>query len=320
MPRPPGASDRLGTPLDVALRGDTTTLLQNRASRIGAAPEEADTTVPLKPGVLETLRHEANVAENVILPTHTPKITDTSVLPGRDVFTDMRLALALQRDPAGEWFTQMRDAIKSDPTLAAELHEVARMEADQFVQSVLKARIKTFAGRSPSEFNNEMAKAESLMDSRQYFDAAKRYEQAQRLDPGNPLPHIGQAHALLAAGEYQTAALHLVRGLERFPELARFHVDLTDLMGGGEVVDIRRADILSRLAQREDAELRFLLGYIEYHTGNEDSGMENLNQAAANPAAGSMIGRYPGMLRGERTLPPPKLPEVSVPPPAPETP
>lgn len=313
VPRLPGTSDPLGTPLDVALRGDTSALLLGPPGLTRGPRVEGDTSVPLKPGVLEALRHQTAVEENLIVPARTPKLVDHSVLPGREVFTDMRLALALQRDPAADWFDAMRDAIRDDPTLAAELQEVAQLQADQFVDRVLKSEVKTFVGRSPTAVNNELLKAESLMETGQYFDAAKRYEQAQLLDPGNPLPLIGRAHALLAAGEYQTAAVNLERGLERFPEMARIRVALSDLMGGGEVVDIRRADILSRLAAREDAQLRFLLGYIEYYTGSEARGLENLRRAAAAAPAGSIIARFPGMLSGDAVLPPPKLPEITVP-------
>jgi hypothetical protein len=74
---------------------------------------------------------------------------------------------------------------------------------------------------------------------------------------------------------------------------------------------------MARLANAEDPQLRFLLGYIEYHTGNELSGLEHLTRAAAAAAPGSVIARYPGMLKGDGTLPPPKLPDLTPPPPPP---
>ncbi len=312
VPRLPGTSVGLGTPADLALRGDATSLLLGNAG-VGATPVDVS-AVPLRPGALETLRQRADAESAMIPPPRAPRIVDPSVLPGRDVFTDMRLALALQRDPQAEWFVAMRDAIRSDPTLANELFNVADMQAAQFVESVVNAPVRTFVGRDPSLLNSELLKAESQMELGQYFDAAARYEKAQYIDPANPLPVIGRAHALLAAGEYQSAALFLVRGLERFPELTRFRIDLTELLGGGEIVDIRRSDLRNRLAARDDPHLRFLLGYLEYQTGSLASGMAELEKAAAAAGGASIIGRYPAMLRGEGVLPPPRLGEPDPPP------
>jgi hypothetical protein len=53
--------------------------------------------------------------------------------------------------------------------------------------------------------------------------------------------------------------------------------------------------------------LRFLLGYLEYHTGDRESGLRNLEMAAAEAELGSIIRRYPAILRGG-ALPAPKLP------------
>jgi hypothetical protein len=102
---------------------------------------------------------------------------------------------------------------------------------------------------------------------------------------------------LLAAGEYMSAAVALVNGLERFPEMARFQMDLTVLMGGGEIVDIRRSDIMKQLARNEDPQLRFLLGYLEINTGNRVSGMQNLERAAREARPGALISRYPAIIR-----------------------
>jgi len=229
------------------------------------------------------------------------------MLPGNDVFTDMQLALTLQRNPAAEWFTDMQAAVRQGAAATPELQEFADAQAEEFVGQVMDQPIRTFVGRGASALNDELLKAEALLDIGQYYDAAARYEIAHVVDPLNPLPLIGKGHALLAAGEYLSAAVFLTRGLERFPELVRFSVDLESLIGSGEIIDIRRADIMRRLAGREDPRLRFLLGYLEYHTGDRESGLKHLEKAAAEAEFGSIIRRYPAMLRGG-ALPAPKLP------------
>lgn len=211
---------------------------------------------------------------------------------GQDVFRDLRLALAVQSQPDAEWLNDLGSPSSDDPRQAAE--------------RIRTSPIRSFAAGGGGGVNDPLASAEALLGIGRYYDAAGKYDAARLVDPANPLPLIGKAHALLAAGEYQSAALFLVRGLERFPDIARFEIDLKSLLGDPEVVDIRRSDLIKRLSNSEEPRLRFLLGYIEYHAGYRESGMENLEKAARESAPGSLIWRYPGMLRGE-TLPVPKM-------------
>ncbi len=228
-----------------------------------------------------------------------------SMLPGQDVFTDLRLAATLAEDPRADWFDELKRLARQAGS-AERMQQLEQLDAQQYVQRVLSEPIRTFAGKAPTAINDLLLKAEGLMAVGQYYDAARNYERAAALDPTNPLPWIGRAHALLAAGEYLSAAVSLTRGLKRFPDLARFHLDLKALMGGGEVVDIRRAEIMRLLKRREDYRLRFLLGYLEYHSGNRKLGLENLRQAADEAPIGSIIRRYPNMIQG-KSLPPPEL-------------
>lgn len=232
---------------------------------------------------------------------------DPSMLPGQDVFTDMQLALSLQSDPGADWFTEMQNSIRGNPTLAQETLAVAEQKAGEFVDRVLTVPVRTFVGAGKNEFNNEMLKAEAFMEVGQFYDAAKRFEQARRIEPANPLPLVGKAHALLAAGEYMSAAASLILGLERFPELAKMTFDLHLLLGGAATVDVRRSDLSRQLERGEELRLRFLLGYLELHSGNRDFALENLDQAANDAPIGSIIRRYPDMVRGVGLLPPRKL-------------
>lgn len=227
----------------------------------------------------------------------------TSVLPDADVFTDMQLAMQLQDDPAAEWFSDMRRTQAANQGQGAtEIRadqEAIAQDAAAFVQRVMSSKVQTFAGKAETPLNDTLLKAEGLLQIGQYYDAAGLYERAYMMAPTNPLPLMGKAYALLAAGEYASAADALLRGLDRFPDITRFDIDMTAILGGGEVVDIRRADIIRILARNEDARLRFLLGYIEYHTGQKSAGMENLTKAAENAESGSIIRRYPKLLTGE---------------------
>ena len=69
----------------------------------------------------------------------------------------------------------------------------------------------------------------------------------------------------------------------------------------------RELAVLRQLERREDPQLRFLLGYLEYYTGDKTHGVENLDKAADAAEFGTIIKRFPDMLRGTAPLPPPKL-------------
>lgn len=229
-----------------------------------------------------------------------------SLLPGSDVFTDMQMAIAMSDNPQAPWLEDLRTLApggQGSPPVA---------DPGEFLALLAQRPLASFAGRAQSPLNDLMRSAEDLVVQQRYRDAARQYERAERLEPRNPLPLLGKGHALLAEGQYDSAAVSILRGLERYPDLTRFSMDIEALLGGGEIVDIRRAEITARLQANEDANLRFLLGYIEYHSGQKELGLANLQRAADEAPIGSFMREYPALLRGERTPPPPRLDEASV--------
>ncbi len=278
------------TPLDILMRENARRLLTERTVPTFQQPSE----LPGEPGI-------GLLAEGEATPG-TPSLPGMSVQPGGDVFTDMQLALELSRNPQAEWYADMQGAAGvtvtgESPTLSMERQARAVGVAEEFLTRMFEAPLQTFAGESTTAINDELRKAEAAMELGHYYDAVRHYERARVLDPANPLSMIGKGHALLAAGEYVSAAVSLINGLERFPNLARFQVNLEVLIGGGEIVDIRRADLMRQLSRREDPQLRFLLGYLEIHSGIAELGLRNLEKAAERAGPGSLIYRYPDMIR-----------------------
>lgn len=302
--------DRRASPLDVLLRGGAAQrneLLTVQAGETGVPDGQTPESLTLPPWGAPQGRTPASPELAV------PRPVDASLLPGFDVFTDMRLALELVKNPAADWFEEMQRAgeVSLDPT--SRLEQDTREDAQQFLGRMLETPLRTLTGGGATEFNDQMLKAESLLDIGHFQEAVDRYERAAQLNPLNPLPLIGKGHALLAMGSYSSAAEALLQGIERFPEVVRFSLDLADLMGGGERIDIRRADLLRRLEQSESPQLLFLLGYLEYHTGDRERGLAHLDQAAAHPLAPAAVVRYPALLRGEAPLPVPRWPQEAAP-------
>lgn len=301
-----GAKPAVGSPLDVILRGQNVNMTTDRSgNQADALAQPVDITAGGLPGVKPpTPSHRAAPPSVDAGGRPRPRITDPSILPGFDTFNDMRLALALRRDPASDWFEDMKRAAAEDPALQPQFQELADIRAADFLNQMLSKPIATFVGKGASEVNNELLRAEAFISMGEYFQAVARYDAAAGLDPTNPLPLIGKAHALIAAGDYLPASVVLLRGLELFPDAASFTINLETLMGGVETVDIRRADILNRLKDGEDARLRFLLGYLEYHSGNRESGLANLDRAAARSIGNSILVRYADMLRRAQSVDP----------------
>lgn len=309
----PGAGP-LSRPIDDVLGGDRNRLL--------AGPSVATANPALGVNPLTPSFNRATIRDRAPL-TPMPTTPGAALATGQDLFTDMQLAVALERDPAAQWFSQMQQGLRSQASATGQQQALANASAEEFITRVMSTPVRSFAGEGQDPFNQELRKAEGLLASRQFVAAAGGFERAYRLDPTNPLAMIGRGHALLAAGDYLSSAVWLIRGLERFPELARFSLNLETMMGGGEIIDVRRADLMKRLADREDSRLRFLLGYLEYHGGQRASGQANLEKAAAGEQPGSLIHRYPEMLKGA-ALPPPALhldqPAPAAPSPAPAKP
>jgi tetratricopeptide (TPR) repeat protein len=223
---------------------------------------------------------------------------DRSVLPGGDVFSDMQIALALAPNPNADWFADMQRASASAATNADALAD-ATADAQGFLDNVLSKPLTTLVGEARTTVNNELLKAESLMSIGHYYEAAQRYQSAAAIEPLNPLPLLGRANALLAAGEYNSAARSLVSAIEQFPDLARFRFDLVALLGGGEIVDIRRADLNRLLEQRDEPRLQLLLGYLEYNGGLAERGLANLRAAAEDAGPLSPLQQYVDRLEAD---------------------
>jgi tetratricopeptide (TPR) repeat protein len=271
---------------------------------------------PQREAMRETAQPALKLPPETALGPTAPVVVDEQLMPGFDVLTDMQLAIALMSNPNAPWVDDMRRTLRERPELARQMGEQAAQDTTQFLQQMLNTPLRSLTGAGSSALNDQMLKAESSMSIGHYSEAVDRYDSAHMIDPTNPLPLIGKGHGLLAQGNYRSAAMTLVAGIEladRYPGLAPLllkRLDLTALMGGGEIIDIRRADIMRQLQQQEDPSLRFLLGYLEYHTGDREHGLQNLKRAAENPRANMTIARYPTLLSREAA---PALPAQSSP-------
>lgn len=161
---------------------------------------------------------------------------------------------------------------------------------------MLNQPVTSFAGSKDTRINEYVRAAEQYLQDEQYYRAAALFEMSTMIDPKNPLVWLGQGNALIAAGDYRSAIRSLLRGIEQFEDIGFFRMSLHDFIPDASLLESRRASLETQLSARDNPETRFLLGYIEYYTGLETFGMENLRKAAAAAPEDSVIARFPGML------------------------
>lgn len=176
-------------------------------------------------------------------------------------------------------------------------------ESARWASNVIDEPLKTFAGKYRNKLNEYMAAGEEELHRGQYYSAARYFELACSIDPMNPLPLLSRGHALAAAGDYRSAVRFLTLGIERFPQIAAFRIDLPALLGRPDVFDMRRADLEDKLSHSENRELRFLLGYLELYSGLPEEGIKNLRIAAKASPPDSVIGMFVELITGLRELP-----------------
>lgn len=180
----------------------------------------------------------------------------------------------------------------------AELASAARWSG-----AGLDQPIKTFTSAYRGRFNEYMAAAETALKQGNYYDAARYYELANSIDGDNPLPLLGRGHALAAAGDYISAVGSIERGIERFPQIAAFRIDLPSITGRPDAYDIRRADLEKRLEGADDYRFRFLLGYLELYSGLDERGLRDIERAARMAPNGSAIPTFFNLLTGKEPTP-----------------
>ncbi|MCB9853175.1 MAG: hypothetical protein H6819_08765 [Phycisphaerales bacterium] len=174
--------------------------------------------------------------------------------------------------------------------------------AAEWAELFMRTPIRSFSLGGASRVGKYLRAAEESMKKGDFNRASRLFDLAATVDPENPLPQLGRANAQIAAGQYVSAVISLEAGIRLFPEIAAFELDLPTLSGQPDVFDRRRADLESILSRNEQYELRFLLGYIELYSGLHFDGLNDLEAAAKNAPAGSVIADFPDLLLGRKPL------------------
>ena len=147
-----------------------------------------------------------------------------------------------------------------------ELNKLSQADISAEANRIM-GRHKSLESLSESKFNQHMRDAEEHLKAGSYYRAASCFSLASVYQADNPLALAGRGHALFAAGEYVSSALFLSRALAISPEYLQMRVDLVAMLGDGNKLAGRIADIEQWLARSGSSQLQFLLGYVYYRTG-----------------------------------------------------
>ena len=147
-----------------------------------------------------------------------------------------------------------------------ELNKLSQADISAEANRIM-GRHKSLDSLSESRFNQHMRDAEEHLNAGRYYRAASCFSLASVYQADNPLALAGRGHALFAAGEYVSSALFLSRALAISPEYLQMRVDLVAMLGDGNKLAGRIADIEQWLARSGSSQLQFLLGYVYYRTG-----------------------------------------------------
>jgi tetratricopeptide (TPR) repeat protein len=165
--------------------------------------------------------------------------------------------------------------------------------------------LRTFAGTQGTALNRYLHEAEDLLKKGQYYRAAESYGFAQSVDPTNPLPLLGRSMSLLAAGDYMSSTNSLFTAIRLFESLSQYQVDMRAFIPEADVLENRQADLEKRLQIFNDFRLRFLLGYLQYSTGQRDAGLANMDAAAQqSPPEFASVRRFVAQLKERPQSPP----------------
>ena len=192
---------------------------------------------------------------------------------GRSVYEDFVEAVAWLRGAA-----EQAGGATEPSVLPDVLQDFAA--ASEQARVAIGETVRSYAGDDGSAVNRYIIDAERLVREGDFYRAASLYSVAAALERDNPLVRLGHGHALLFAGDYLGAVHHLTRGIRGFDAIALFKTDLVEFVEDPMVLDVRRADLERRLEQKENYQLRFLLGYAENYSGLEKFGVPDLKKAA----------------------------------------
>jgi len=140
------------------------------------------------------------------------------------------------------------------------------------------------------KFDLYMAQAQQFIKAGKYYRAADSFSLAAIYDSKNPRVHLGKAHALLAAGEFMSAAFYLETAFELSPDAAQKKTDLKKFFADEEKFNARIKELDRWKERTGQPMLAFLKAYVFYQQGKFDQAQNEIpKELADTPAAKTLL-------------------------------
>lgn len=138
--------------------------------------------------------------------------------------------------------------------------------------------IHGLAGKSNDLFNQYMSRAQGLLKSGKYYEAAKEFEMAAIINRSNPMARLGVSLSMFAAGEPFTAGTNLRHAMLLLPPLMETRLDVASIMNIEDYKQTLRE--LDRRIKDDGGEADALLLFVQAYLHNNLGETEMARQAA----------------------------------------
>ncbi|MBI4716605.1 MAG: tetratricopeptide repeat protein [Planctomycetes bacterium] len=133
------------------------------------------------------------------------------------------------------------------------------------------------ANQPPAEVPAEIRRGHELFGEGRYDEAREWFARAVFADDNDGYAKLFYCLGSFALGEVELAAVALRRALAAAPDLIEAPIDLRQFYGDTKALDGHLARLEQRVQENPaDADARFLLGYMQYATGQAGKALESL--------------------------------------------
>jgi len=168
--------------------------------------------------------------------------------------------------------------------------------------------IRSLAGEARGSFGAEMARGERTLRLGRYYEAAALFDTASLRRPDNPLPLVGSAISLLAAGEPLSAAQKLRQAMQVFPPIMETRFDLNHMLGRRvfQTATQEAEAAAGRSTPRVAGLLNFLAAFLSRNAGDLAKARSYAEKAKA-AGEDSVLAAYAEVLAGQSAAAPAPL-------------
>jgi len=293
-----------------AAQGEQDTQIQSRVEL--KVDTSVETKVPPIPAAVAAPEQKSDVTRGQgqeFLPLEIEEILkDLDYRSDQDIFMDMLVRLSELK--AGRPLAGSPAEAKAPPSAASAAGSAGRRQG--IVEIVDKGLvIHGLAGNVRNSLNVVMSSAAQSLKEGRFYEAAAAYEVAIGLAPANPLPRVGAAMSLLAAGEPYNSSLFLRNAMELLPPIMEMQVDLPEIFGPQLGVLKSRLSALDERVEEPPsaaATLRFLAAYVHAQLGQAEAARTHANKLKEAAGDDEFLSAYAAFVLTGRKPAEQKLP------------